>query len=149
MVIKHKSNTASLDLDSILCLSDKSALGVVNETFGPIISPFYRVYISRKEKKKPEHTQPPATNVETPPIVTEEKKESEKNEEEKTPVIPSEAVVGSVAAQDPTPSVPAAPTASIEDVAEPKFPPFAKVDDVVYGRLTICRISHLISDNVY
>eukprot|EP00922_Rhytidocystis_sp_ex-Travisia-forbesii_P070782 GHVS01105680.1.p1 GENE.GHVS01105680.1~~GHVS01105680.1.p1 ORF type:complete len:263 (+),score=54.64 GHVS01105680.1:145-933(+) len=35
-----------LDLGSILCLADRSILGPVCDTFGPVTSPFYVVYVS-------------------------------------------------------------------------------------------------------
>ncbi|PFH32111.1 hypothetical protein BESB_020520 [Besnoitia besnoiti] len=47
VVIKGDENSNPLDLGSVVCLEDKTILGAVADTFGPVAAPFYVVYLAR------------------------------------------------------------------------------------------------------
>jgi len=46
LVVKHAAICATLDIESVLCLEDRTILGMVQETFGPCKSPYYSVILS-------------------------------------------------------------------------------------------------------
>eukprot|EP01124_Arcella_intermedia_P005764 TRINITY_DN1339_c0_g1_i5.p1 TRINITY_DN1339_c0_g1~~TRINITY_DN1339_c0_g1_i5.p1 ORF type:complete len:491 (-),score=138.27 TRINITY_DN1339_c0_g1_i5:60-1532(-) len=53
IVVEHLSDSQpTLDIGSILCLKDKVPLGPVFETFGPVVSPFYRILVPQSKEKE-------------------------------------------------------------------------------------------------
>ncbi|KEP60259.1 UNVERIFIED_CONTAM: hypothetical protein HHA_289510 [Hammondia hammondi] len=58
LVVKGDENSNPMDLGSVVCLEDKTVLGAVADTFGPVAAPFYVVFLpeetSESRQKQPQ-----------------------------------------------------------------------------------------------
>ncbi|KAF8819657.1 hypothetical protein IE077_000707 [Cardiosporidium cionae] len=50
LIVQSNQNLKTLDLGSILCLKDRVILGPISDTFGPVTSPFYVIFLENEAK---------------------------------------------------------------------------------------------------
>ncbi|CBZ51101.1 conserved hypothetical protein [Neospora caninum Liverpool] len=65
LVIKGDENSNPMDLGSVVCLEDKTVLGAIADTFGPVAAPFYVVYLPDEvpeSRQKPNSSSAPSAS---------------------------------------------------------------------------------------